>query len=164
MKAMLGTIPSYVATQLLKGLSPSEKRGQLVDLVNNYPNWFRRVDKKFLTETKFGFKIWCDRWDIIGQTIMRTGQWEGLLSRTILALLRPGDFAIDIGANIGYDTMLMSQAVSDNGTVLAFEPDLENLASLIRNIQDFSLHNVIVQSAALADSNSFLISPEAQPT
>lgn len=151
MKNIFGLLPSLAINQLLKlGLS-NDKNMDLVTFANSHPNWFQSVNRKILTKTNFGFSIWCDRWDVIGQTIIATGQWEGLLSRTILASLKPGDFAIDIGANMGYDTMLMASAVGANGTVLAFEPDLQNLAALLQNLKQIECNNVIVQSLALTD-------------
>jgi protein-L-isoaspartate O-methyltransferase len=128
---------------------PRSRAAKLISLVNRYPQWFSAVDRRFLTQTSFGFAIWCDRWDVIGQTIIAKGQWEGLLSRTILALLRPADIAIDIGAKIGYDTMLMSKAVGREGKVLAFEPDLDNLALLLQNLCQLEHSNVLVQSSEL---------------
>ena len=38
------------------------------------------------------------------------------------ALLRRGDFAIDVGANLGWYSILMSASVRPNGAVWAFEP------------------------------------------
>jgi FkbM family methyltransferase len=89
---------------------------------------------------------------VIGQTIIQTGQWEGLLSRTILACLKPGDLALDVGANMGYDSMLMSKGVGASGRVLAFEPDLGNIELLLRNLALLDHRNVAVQSLALSDA------------
>lgn len=138
---------------MLKREMAHEKSIALVNFVNSHPNWFQSVDRRILVQTKFGFPIWCDRWDVIGQTIIATGQWEELVSRTILACLKPGDVGIDIGANMGYDTMLMSTAVGENGSVLAFEPDLQNLVALLQNIRHLEHDNVIVQSLALSDES-----------
>lgn len=150
-KILIGKIPSELINYLLRRNISREKKIALINLANNRPNWLHHVDQKILTNTNFGFQIWCDRWDVIGQTIIATGQWEGLLSRTIMAALKHGDVAIDIGANIGYDTMIMSQAVGPTGSVLAFEPDLQNLTELIKNIANLDYNNVTVQSLALSD-------------
>jgi FkbM family methyltransferase len=150
-KKFIGKIPSLFISYLLRSNISRERKTAIINLVNCHPNWLYHVDKKISIDTNFGFKIWCDRWDVIGQTIIATGQWEGLLSRTITAALRPGDVAIDIGANIGYDTMLMSQAVGPTGSVHAFEPDLKNLTELIKNIANLDYNNVTIQSLALSD-------------
>jgi FkbM family methyltransferase len=126
----------------------------LIHFVNNHPNWLSGVDRKIRTTTNFNFQIYCDRKDAIGQTILFSGQWEGLMSRTLAACLQPGGFAIDIGANIGYDTLLMSNAVGPTGTVLSFEPDFDNLVQLLRNVEAHPYKNIIAQSIALSSDNS----------
>lgn len=151
LKNVIGFLPNQGINWMLKGSISDVQKTAIISFVNNRPNWFADVDRKILVHTKFGFPIWCDRWDVIGQTIMSTGQWEGLLSRTILACLQPGDVAIDIGANMGYDTMLMSKAVGADGIVMAFEPDRINLAALLENIKFLEHDNVIVQSIAVSD-------------
>ena len=51
------------------------------------------------------------------------GTWDHRTSRAITDLLSPGDICIDAGANIGWYTMLMAQAVGPRGHVHAFDPD-----------------------------------------
>lgn len=150
-KSLAGAIPSYIATQLIKRAAPSVRADGYLSFISAYPNWFNAVDRRLLVKTRYGFSIFCDRFDVIGQSIIRDGKWEGLLSRTILAALKPGDMAIDVGANIGYDTMLMSMAVGESGRVVAFEPDLENLERLLENIKQLPHPNVLIQSTGVAD-------------
>jgi FkbM family methyltransferase len=38
-------------------------------------------------------------------------------------VLRPGDVAVDVGANCGYFTAVFAERVGVNGTVVAFEPN-----------------------------------------
>lgn len=152
LKSAIGFVPNQGINWMLKGRMPDVQKTAIVNFINNRPNWFDGVDCKILVHTKFGFPIWCDRWDVIGQTIMATGQWEGLLSRTIQACLAPGDLAIDIGANMGYDTMLMSNAVGAAGIVIAFELDRINLDALLKNLKLLKNNNVVVQSMAVSDA------------
>ena len=58
---------------------------------------------------------------------------------------------IDIGANIGYYTTLLSQEAGDKGLILAIEPDLESFKYLSRSIN--SLENKNVLSFPIAASN-----------
>ena len=43
------------------------------------------------------------------------------------SVLRRGDAVLDIGANFGFHTMLLSRLVGSTGRVIAFEPSPENL-------------------------------------
>lgn len=58
----------------------------------------------------------------VGWTCFQTGRWEPHVERCIRQLLRPGDVAVDIGANLGYFTAVMAQSVGASGRVVALEP------------------------------------------
>jgi FkbM family methyltransferase len=58
----------------------------------------------------------------------------------VLSFLDEGDRFIDIGANIGYFTLLAAEKLGPKGKVYAFEPDIETYQNLIKNVElnDFS--------------------------
>jgi predicted methyltransferase len=49
-------------------------------------------------------------------------------------VLRPGDVVIDVGANVGWFTLLAASLVGPGGKVVACEPGPDNLAKLQANI------------------------------
>jgi FkbM family methyltransferase len=51
------------------------------------------------------------------------GYWEYWLSKFLADNIRPGDVACDIGANLGYYSILMSELVGPAGKVHCFEPN-----------------------------------------
>jgi len=61
------------------------------------------------------------------------GDYEPTTMRTIRRLLRPGMTMLDVGANIGYFSLVAAQSVGPHGHVYAFEPDPYNRAVLARN-------------------------------
>lgn len=68
--------------------------------------------------------------------------------------VKPGNILFDIGANVGYYTLLGSRLVGNSGRVIAFEPVIQNLSYLERHVRLNRLRNVMIISAACADSNS----------
>lgn len=54
---------------------------------------------------------------------MAIGRHEPLVVDLIRRHLSEGDLAFDIGANVGYFTLLMARCVGTSGHVVAFEPD-----------------------------------------
>lgn len=64
-------------------------------------------------------------------------------------LVQPGWTAIDVGANIGYFTLLMANRVGPQGKVIAFEPLIENFSILRENIKLNGHLNVVVENLAL---------------
>src|SRR2546427_4129523 len=59
-----------------------------------------------------------------------SGTHEPPLQQTIVRILRPGMSFWDIGANIGFFTLLASRCVDDAGHVHAFDPMAQNRARL----------------------------------
>lgn len=84
------------------------------------------------------------------------GCWLGTYEREnqhkIASNLRAGDIAYDIGANVGFFTLLMAHIVGPGGHVHAFEPLPANLAQLRRHIAINGLHNVTVHPVAISDA------------
>ncbi|PIS06083.1 MAG: hypothetical protein COT80_02605 [Candidatus Buchananbacteria bacterium CG10_big_fil_rev_8_21_14_0_10_33_19] len=63
--------------------------------------------------------------------------------------IKPGMVVVDVGANIGYYTRLLSRLVGEEGTVYAFEADVENFSILQKNTRH--LKNVYVYNTAVSD-------------
>jgi FkbM family methyltransferase len=77
------------------------------------------------------------------------GLHEAEVERWILPELREGMTFLDIGANIGYYTLLGARCVGTSGKVLALEPDPEVNAILRQNLEANSIDNVqVVHGAA----------------
>lgn len=51
------------------------------------------------------------------------GWWEPWVSAVVLSLLRPGARVVEVGANVGYYTMIMANRVGPTGHVTALEPN-----------------------------------------
>ncbi len=72
-----------------------------------------------------------DRDDGLAPHLMLDGVWENWTTEVILARLGPGMVAVDVGANLGYFTLLMADCVGEGGHVHAFEPN-PRMADLAR--------------------------------
>jgi FkbM family methyltransferase len=72
--------------------------------------------------------------DAIGRSIFLTGVFDLCLTEVIFRLLDSGEAAVDVGANIGYMTSVMSTRVGRSGTMLAFEPHPTAFQALQRNV------------------------------
>ena len=66
-------------------------------------------------------------------------------------LVSPGDWVLDIGANIGQYTKRFSDLVGDSGRVIAFEPVPDTFELLTANAQRFRQKNVTLFNAAASD-------------
>lgn len=87
----------------------------------------------------------------IRQAIELTGEYSGAEIDLYQALLRPGDVAIDVGANIGVLSVAMGLAVGASGRVLAFEPQPPLFDMLERNLAAHGLPQVEARRAIVAE-------------
>lgn len=90
----------------------------------------------------------------VSRRIREEGIWEPYETSLVLSMLQRGDVFVDVGANIGYFSVLAASVVRDSGTVFAFEPDPANFRLLQENTVLNGQHNVIsaVQAGLAADS------------
>jgi FkbM family methyltransferase len=79
------------------------------------------------------------------------GSYELEKQRVFAELVRPGETVFDLGANVGFYTLLGSELVGPSGLVYAFEPLPRNLLYLRRHVALNGLTNVRVIEAAVSD-------------
>ena len=84
----------------------------------------------------------------VGGTIARDREYEPHLSRALAEALRPGDGFVDVGANIGWFSLLAASVVGADGRVLAVEADPANVGLLLRSAKASGFGNVTAVSAA----------------
>jgi FkbM family methyltransferase len=77
--------------------------------------------------------------------------FEPDVANVLVRVLREGDVAVDVGANVGYLTTLAAMLVGPTGQVFAFEPGPENLARLRANLALNDCHNVTVVEKAVTN-------------
>lgn len=83
---------------------------------------------------------------------MAFGLYELDTARAMRRLVRPGDWVLDVGANIGYMTALAARMVGAGGRVDAFEPEPGNRARLEAHVALNGLSDrVRVHAVALSD-------------
>lgn len=98
-----------------------------------------------------------DRCDVAGMRVNipggRTIRWSVIagnmrIHRLIDEVVRAGDTVIDVGANIGYNTVYLARAVGPAGRVIAIEPAIDNLDVLQRQCARNRLQNVAIHDVA----------------
>jgi FkbM family methyltransferase len=100
------------------------------------------LERSVVARTFFGSEMRVDAEDIVGRYIYYFGIWEPNLTNWIRERLVPGDVFIDVGANIGYYSMLASQLVGDSGRVVAIEAAPQTFSMLSGNVERNHLLNV----------------------
>lgn len=72
--------------------------------------------------------------DLVSDRLREARLWEPFETRLCLGLVTPGAVCVDVGANLGYFTVLAAAQAGPGGRVYAFEPDPDNFALLTANV------------------------------
>lgn len=118
-------------------------------------SWIDYPALPFITTARWGigkFEI-HDLREYIQRNIYYLGYYEIRETRLFRKLLRPGDVFVDIGANMGWFTVLAGRQIGDNGHVFSFEPAKEIWRQLCRSVEINALNNVTLERIALSDKN-----------
>jgi FkbM family methyltransferase len=81
----------------------------------------------------------------------RDGTWEPSEGDAIEASLRPGMAALDLGAHVGYRTLLMANLVGPRGRVIAVEAEPSNYRLLAANLHRHAIDNTYMLQMAAGD-------------
>jgi FkbM family methyltransferase len=112
--------------------------------------------RSLLARTKFGDLMEVQTPDVIGSVIYTTGVWEPLITQYLYTHLRQGDIFIDVGANIGYYTLLAARLVGPRGSVYSIEASPTIYRKLAQNVARNRLQNTTLVDAAAAGEKGTL--------
>ena len=101
--------------------------------------------------------------DLVGRVLAISGVWEPNVTAAFRRVLAPGDVCLDIGAHIGYYTLLAARLVGPRGHVYAFEPSPENYRRLRVNVDLNGLRNVITVELAVGEERRRAVLYEGAP-
>jgi FkbM family methyltransferase len=105
------------------------------------------------TRTEHGTRIRVSGEDLIQRYLFAFGIWEPALTSFVKSRLRPGDTFVDVGANIGYYTLLASRLVNPGGGVVSIEASPSIFQQLSANVTTNEASNArLVNVAASAGS------------
>jgi len=111
--------------------------------------WWRPY--AFTARTRFGPQIAGNTVDYIQKYLYYFGIWEPNLTGWIVERLKPGDAFVDVGANVGYFSLLAAKLVGPRGRVVAIEASPEVFKLLRRNLELNRAYNVRAVNVAISD-------------
>lgn len=87
------------------------------------------------------------------RTLKSLSESDEIDFRVIRHLVNPGDWVVDIGANIGVYTRYLSELVGIDGHVYSIEPIPLTFDILLSNVKNLGLKNVETMNCAISDSS-----------
>lgn len=102
-----------------------------------------------------GHSIWINEFNDIRKYLIKeqAQDFEEKEVERVKRVIKRGDTVLDIGANVGYYTLLMARLVGDTGKVYAFEPDPLQFYYLKKNVIKNGYRNVVLVNKAVSDHN-----------
>ncbi|NGO72611.1 FkbM family methyltransferase [Streptomyces boncukensis] len=88
-----------------------------------------------IARTRWGDWLAVDTTDLIQRFLYIWGTWEPHMSAWLRRTLRPGDGYVDVGANIGYFSLLAAHLVGPGGRVVAVEASPSVHRRLVRHVE-----------------------------
>lgn len=122
-------------------------------LFKSYVSWRNRSE---VVRTRFGDLMELSTPDLVSATILVTGQWEPAITQHIRSRLKSGDIFVDVGANIGYYSLVASRLVGSTGKVFSIEASQRIYDRLVRNIDLNHCTNVTAVNAAASNESGEL--------
>jgi FkbM family methyltransferase len=106
---------------------------------------WRTTLKPRVIRTRFGFSLEVKLPDTIQKVVLLTGRWEPFVTRFVLDTLRAGDTFVDVGANIGYYSLLASRLVAENGRVYS----IEGSPSIFQRLRENLIRNNVTNTTPI---------------
>jgi len=85
------------------------------------------------------------------QTYALSLSWEEDTTKLFEKVVKRGDVIVDMGANVGYFTLLSARLTGKDGKVFCFEPNPKNFEYLAKNIKLNNYTNVIAEQKAVSN-------------
>lgn len=100
-------------------------------------------------------KMYVDIGDMgdLAPALVSTGIYHKQMTEVVKSIITRGMVCLDIGAMIGYFTLIMARLVGEEGKIFAFEPEPHNFDLLVRNIAVNGFGNVTAVPKAISNKN-----------
>lgn len=148
---------TYIKRCVIRARNLLGKLAVYVRRMNPSQMWGRQYDPTKSRQVNLAdFSLFVMPNDYIGSSILATKTYEPHVTRQIREILRDGDVFVDLGANIGYFSMLASSILKTGGKVIAFEPNPTNVQLIYQSIRSCNASNVFVYPYAASDCNGIV--------
>jgi FkbM family methyltransferase len=154
-KKILSFIPLSIATWVyLKIVEPTPLRYIFDSIIKS------SIPNEIILEDSV--RMLLNKKDIAISGMISLNKYEPFETQLFKDIVGAGMTVIDIGANIGYFTMIAGKRVGNNGKVFSFEPEENNFSFLKSNVDLNNFKNINIFKLALSDTaerKNLFISP-----
>jgi len=120
-------------------------------LKNAYLNLYTKLfSGEKLFDLENGMKITMPLDSGPGIFLLFKGEYEPYQTLLFNENIKEGDIVFDVGAHVGYYSLISSKAVGNKGKVIACEPSSKNVKLLRKNVADNDLKNIYIIDKAVS--------------
>jgi FkbM family methyltransferase len=101
------------------------------------------TENEVLTKTAYDFSIITLKNTPANKLITEMGDWHPGITKALMKFVTTGSTILHLGANIGFEDVLMGKLVSPDGAIYTFEPNPEVLGTLKKNILLNKLDSIV---------------------
>ena len=110
-----------------------------------------------IEKSVFGRRMRLRTNDLIGRALIFTPNYYDRHERRVIrSIVKPGDYVVDVGANIGTYTLILAGLVGPSGHVDAIEAERFNADELRHNVQLNHMNQVVVHEVGISDKRETL--------
>jgi FkbM family methyltransferase len=122
---------------------------------------FRALLKPHISTVHNDIRMELDPEEWLQVDLRASGRLEPRTTVLFERILRPGDTYVDVGAHVGYHSLVAARLVGDGGRIVAIDPQPYNCAKILANAELNGFTNITVIAAAAAEADG-LISLKSQ--
>lgn len=125
-------------------------------VIRSFVAWYKKQNKPEYVMIE-GRRLYLNPQDEeLAPYLAMHGYFEKMETELVRQYVQPGMRVLDVGANIGYFTVLCSALVGKEGSIVAIEPDVTNYSFLEKSVQELPEANVQLVKAAAWHSSGTL--------
>jgi FkbM family methyltransferase len=128
---------------------------QVLERVNG-SRLVERGSERDLYRTRFNDFFWLNKASSVDKCIIESGLFEPASTECVKKLVSRGNVILDVGANIGYYSVLFSRLVGNEGRVLCFEPTKYFGKVLKKNLEANNIDNAEIFGFGLSNKHQQL--------
>jgi hypothetical protein len=138
------------ALQKMYSLLPSGVRARVTSPIKSA---MRNVN---VTRVSPGFLMDLDPGEWLQNHLRRGDGIEPATIKLFSQILKSGDTYVDVGAHVGYQTLVARHYIGAEGRVIAIDPQPYNCAKILTNWSLNSFGNIVAYPAAASDEERFI--------
>jgi FkbM family methyltransferase len=116
---------------------------------------FRAVLRPHVSTVYRDLRMELDAEEWLQIDLRATGHLEPRTTALFERILRPGNSFIDVGAHVGYHSLVAARLVGESGRIFAIDPQPYNCAKILANAELNGFTNLTVVAAVVAEANGF---------